>query len=112
MSASEYTLTPVRRVVTGHTNAGKSTMLTDTQIASYSPPNIPTRFSDVFWTDAVPCDNSAPAEFPKGVDVIRPTGSIIRVVDLPPGAATVSSCAHVRFWTHGLIRMDSQCTGR
>lgn len=91
MSTPEYTFAPVRRVVTGHTDAGKSKTVVDTEVASYSPPNIHTRFYDVFWTEAVPCNNSATTEFPKDVDVLRPTGSMLRVVDIPPGAVIVSS---------------------
>lgn len=107
MSTPEYTSTPVRRVVTGHTDAGKSKTVDVTEVASYSPPNIHTRFSDVFWTEAVPCNNSATTEFPKDVDVLRPTGSMLRVVDVPPSKFAVRPVKDV--W---LIQWISPCTER
>ncbi|KAJ7474286.1 hypothetical protein FB451DRAFT_1398270 [Mycena latifolia] len=92
-AASQSPFPPVRRVVTGHTSAGKSTVVADTiQSATYwsaesvnpiydlcrtgeSPPSIDSEIRQGAWVDEI---MQHPAHVSKD-------GSVFRVFDLSPG---------------------------
>ena len=80
----------VRRIVTGHSKAGKSVILMDGPAPNaVSPPTVPQLVNTVLWiTDDSPASNRGDEDAsPKGrVLGIEPPsrGSVLRVVDFPP----------------------------
>jgi len=84
---------PVRRVVTGHNQAGKSVILMDGPAPNaVSPPAVPQLVNTVLWiTDDSPASNRGSEDAsPQGrVLGIEPPsrGSVFRIVDLPPDKA-------------------------
>ncbi|KAJ7700289.1 hypothetical protein B0H16DRAFT_1642825 [Mycena metata] len=97
MSSTKAPFPPVRRVVTGHTSAGKSTVIADTiELARPwgDPESIP-RVHDLHYTEGSPA--VIDAEITKGewVDEIKlhpelvsGMGSTFRCWDMPPGDVT------------------------
>jgi quercetin dioxygenase-like cupin family protein len=81
---------PVRRIVTGHNDKGKSTILMDGPAPnSSSPPGVAELVNTVLWiTDSSPASNRGREDAsPKGRQLgIEPPsrGSVFRVVDFPP----------------------------
>jgi hypothetical protein len=81
---------PIRRIVTGHNQAGKSIILSDGPAPnSASPAGVPQLVNTVLWvTDCCPASNRGNEDAsPKGRRLgIEPParGSIFRVVDFPP----------------------------
>ena len=81
---------PVRRIVTGHNQAGKSVILIDGPAPNAaSPPAAPQLVNTVLWiTDGSPASNRGNEDAsPKGRQLgIEPPsrGSVFRVVDFPP----------------------------
>jgi hypothetical protein len=83
----------IRRIVTGHNQAGKSNILSDGPAPnSSSPPGVPQLVNTVLWvTDSCPASNRGNDDAsPKGRQLrIEPPrhGSIFRIVDFPPDKA-------------------------
>lgn len=83
-------LTPVRRVVTGHDERGRSVIVSDGPAPNCSAPaSMPDLLARVLWmTDATPASNAGNEEAaPAGlVPPIGPApgGTILRVADFPP----------------------------
>lgn len=91
-TSSRSTLPPVRRVVTGHTPEGKSTVLEDTPVESHTFGRAAALFTDLYWTDTSLADNSVEfTDLAKAheQDLFSETGSSFRVVDTPPGKGSV-----------------------
>ncbi len=91
---------PVRRVVTGHTPEGRSTIIADEPAPQVNPGPTPDTGSVVLWvTDSAPASNAGNADTaPAGVrnPVPPPSrgGTIFRIVDFAPssrGAAAPAS---------------------
>ena len=84
---------PVRRIVTGHNQGGKSVILMDGAAPNaVSPPALPQLVNTVLWiTDDSPASNQGSEDAsPKGrVLGIEPPkrGSVFRIVDFPPDEA-------------------------
>ena len=96
---------PVRRVVTGHTPEGRSTIIMDEPAPQVTPAAEPEGGSTVLWvTDTAPASNAgnedaAPAGVRNPVPPPSPGGSIIRIVDFLPssrGAAPATALAGVK----------------
>ena len=83
-------LTPVRRVVTGHDERGRSVIVSDGPAPNCSAPaSMPDLIARVLWmTDATPASNEGSEEAAPGglVPPIGPApgGTILRVADFPP----------------------------
>jgi len=81
---------PIRRVVTGHNEQGRSIFIVDGNATSvYSPkgqPNV--GMTDLWIQDTAPADNSGNRDTaPKTVTLMPPDkGSVCRVVQFPPDA--------------------------
>jgi hypothetical protein len=81
---------PVRRIVTGHNEVGKSIILMDGPAPNASsPPAVPELVNTVLWiTDSCPASNRGSEDAsPKGRQLgIEPPsrGSVFRIVDFPP----------------------------
>jgi hypothetical protein len=81
---------PIRRIVTGHNQAGKSVILSDGPAPNSStPPGLPQLVNTVLWvTDRCPASNrrtedASPAGRRLGIEPPS-RGSIFRIVDFPP----------------------------
>lgn len=91
-TAKSSLIPDVRRVVTGHSSDGKSTIVADDICAPrYVVPG-GTRFYDLFLTEEFPASNSG--EFVDKVkdrpsDVVSKGGSTFKIVDIPPGTVIV-----------------------
>jgi quercetin dioxygenase-like cupin family protein len=75
-----------RRVVTGHNSAGKAVILSDDVRQTEPIPTGEAWFSKLWVTDRTPADNHGTADgalIPTGLT--SPGGSVLRVVDMPPG---------------------------
>ena len=75
-----------RRVVTGHNSVGKAVVLSDDIRQTEPIPTGEAWFSKLWVTDRTPADNNGTADgalIPTGLT--SPTGSVLRVVDMPPG---------------------------
>jgi len=91
---------PVRRVVTGHTAAGRSTIVSDEPAPQVTPGAEPDGGSTVLWvTDRAPASNvgnadAAPAGVRNPVPPPSPGGTLLRILDyLPSSRATPSATA-------------------
>jgi hypothetical protein len=88
---------PIRRIVTGHTPEGRSTIITDEPAPQVTPGAHPDGGSTVLWvTDRSPASNAGSADAaPAGLrNPIPPPwrgGSILRVVDFVPRSRAVHS---------------------
>ncbi len=97
---------PVRRVVTGHTPEGRSTIVMDEPAPQVNPGAFPDTGSTVLWvTDRAPASNAgnadaAPAGVRNPVPPPSPGGTILRIVDFAPNsrgpAAPASALAGVQ----------------
>jgi quercetin dioxygenase-like cupin family protein len=97
---------PIRRVVTGHTPEGRSTIVMDEPAPQVTPGARPEGGSTVLWaTDRAPASNAGNADAaPAGVrNPVPPPwrgGTILRVVDFVPAAwapaASASALSGVR----------------
>ena len=80
---------PLRRVITGHSTEGKSTVIVDAPVE----PRLfgrqrETYFTDVFWTNEFPCENGVNFKDlikDHAMDVVSQNGSSVRVTEFPPG---------------------------
>src|SRR5690349_14167310 len=97
---------PIRRVVTGHDNQGRSIFIAD-QASPFTleMPNAPGLVvTDLWKTFRTPADNADAAE-PCTPDITLappPGGSVLRVVQFPPDAAYMSAWdAHSTFAAMG-----------
>jgi hypothetical protein len=87
---------PIRRVVTGHTREGRSTIVTDEPAPQVTPGVQPDGGSTVLWvTDTAPASNAGTADAaPAGVrNPVPPPwrgGTILRVVDFVPASRAPS----------------------
>jgi hypothetical protein len=87
---------PVRRIVTGHDQTGKSVILMDGPAPNASsPPAVPPLVNTVLWiTDRCPASNRGNEDAsPQGRQLgIEPPhhGSVFRIVDFPPDQAFAS----------------------
>ncbi|KAF7340319.1 Cupin-2 domain-containing protein [Mycena venus] len=96
MSSTQSPFPPVRRVVTGHTPAGKSTVIADTvQPARYFTPESISPVYDLHYTGESPA--VIDAEISKGewvdevkdhTEVFSGNGSNFRCLDLAPGSVS------------------------
>lgn len=91
---------PLRRVITGHSPNGKSTIIEDAPVAPrpFGPKSF---FTDLYWTDEFPADNGV--EFKDLIkdhprDIFSQNGSSVRLTEFPPGAASV--CVFQAFNSH------------
>lgn len=79
-------LPPVRRVVTGHDEAGRAVVLSD---AAFEGTPVPsgTSVQNTIWTSAgAPVDNDDATDGrERKTDLTLPGGSVLRVVDMLPG---------------------------
>lgn len=92
-SAPQLDRAPIRRVITGHTPEGKSTVIEDAPIAPHPFHGSTTLFTDLYWTDQSPPSNEV--EFKDLVkdhpdEIYPPVGSSLKVVEMPPGVTSVS----------------------
>ena len=79
------TLSPVRRVVTGHNAAGKAVVISDTTFDSVPNPAKTALFTLVWTSPTSPADNDDATDGrDRDVDLTLPGGSVIRVVDMLP----------------------------
>jgi quercetin dioxygenase-like cupin family protein len=75
-----------RRIVTGHNGAGKAIVLRDETQSTRPIPTGEAFFSRLWVTNCSPADNRGDADnalLPTGLT--SPGGSVLRVVDMPPG---------------------------
>jgi quercetin dioxygenase-like cupin family protein len=83
-------VSPPRRIVTGHASDGRSTVLSDAPIPSRSLADGNATFYEVWRTADAPAriDAVVPGDVTAGPLRVPPDarGTVIRVVDLPPGA--------------------------
>lgn len=78
-------LPPVRRVVTGHDDAGKAIVIADDSFDSIPNPKGTALFTLIWTSDSVPVDNDDATDGRnRDVDLTLPGGSVIRVVDMLP----------------------------
>jgi hypothetical protein len=102
---------PVRRVVTGHTADGRSTILIDGPAPQVSPGADERGGSTVLWvTDRAPASNAGSADAaPAGRQIPVPPeargGSVFRVVDFLPGGVP-------RFTEHSGVTQSADRTQR
>lgn len=76
----------IRRIVTGHDATGKAVFLQDSLIKGGSLPDGEAEFAVVWRTVGHPIDNNdASDRAAEPVGLTQPDGSILRIVDIPPG---------------------------
>jgi quercetin dioxygenase-like cupin family protein len=97
---------PIRRVVTGHTPDGRSTIITDEPAPQVSPGAAPDVGSTVLWvTDSAPARNAgnadaAPAGVRNPVPPPSPGGTILRIVDFAPASRATGAPASALAGVH------------
>ncbi len=90
---------PVRRVVTGHTPEGRSTIVSDEPAPQVTPGAFADVGSTVLWvTDRAPAsnagnDDAAPGGVRNPVPPPAPGGTIFRIVDFAPASRGVAPAA-------------------
>ncbi len=90
---------PVRRVVTGHTPEGRSTIISDEPAPQVNAGATPDTGSVVLWvTDSAPASNAgnadaAPAGVRNPVPPPSPGGTIFRIVDFAPASSGAAAPA-------------------
>jgi hypothetical protein len=88
---------PIRRIVTGHTPEGRSTIISDEAAPQVTAGADPEGGSTVLWvTDRTPASNAgnedaAPAGIRNPIPPPSPGGTLIRVVDFLPSSRAVAS---------------------
>ena len=93
-SSANETRPPVRRIVTGHTAEGKAIVAEDSLVAPRPFMGAEALFTDIHASEGFPSSNDG--EFRDTIkekfseQLVNPNGSIIRVVDTPPGGSSVS----------------------
>ena len=76
----------VRRIVTGHDEAGRAVVIADGPLPSRPNPSGDALFTLVWTTATAPVDNDDPSDGrERTVGLTLPGGSVIRVVELLPG---------------------------
>lgn len=84
-------LSPPRRVVTGHTPAGKSVIVSDQTFKPFNPgPTSDLAFSLIWHTDSSPAKVQGTWEelHGKQIPYENKTGTVLRIADCAPGAST------------------------
>ncbi|NIJ07305.1 quercetin dioxygenase-like cupin family protein [Sphingomonas vulcanisoli] len=80
------TTVPVRRIVTGHDEAGKAVVLSDTLLDPRPIPSGDATFTLVWTTATTPVDNDDATDgSDREVGLTLPGGSVLRMVDMLPG---------------------------
>ena len=80
-------LSPIRRVVTGHNDAGRSVVVIDDVPPVTSNPSKTSLFSLIWTSEGSPVDNDDATDGgARKVDLTLPGGSVIRVLDMLPGS--------------------------
>jgi len=83
---SEHPSTPVRRVVTGHSAAGRAMFKSDDAFTPAPIPSGDANFSLIWTTPTVPADNNDETDGrARDAGLTLNQGSVIRVVDMLPG---------------------------
>lgn len=83
---------PVRRIVTGHTLDGKAVVLDDSLVEldpTREPPHV---FADIYWSESNPDKNAVDwkdVTRDHSTELVGRDGSSARVIQVPPGAASV-----------------------
>lgn len=76
----------IRRIVTGHDTTGKAVFLQDSLIKGGSLPDGEAAFAVIWRTIGHPVDNNdATDRAAEPVGLTQANGSILRIVDIPPG---------------------------
>ncbi|GJE89126.1 cupin domain-containing protein [Phanerochaete sordida] len=92
-SSTPAALAPVRRIVTGHTSDGKAVVAADDPVPSYPFRGSTTHFTDLFWQEGFPADNSSNglsrAVTTHDTEIVNAKGSLLRAVDMPPHTESV-----------------------
>ncbi|UAJ12574.1 cupin domain-containing protein [Glacieibacterium megasporae] len=79
-------LSPVRRVVTGHDAAGKAVVISDDAFLGQPNPNGTAILTTIWTSTGSPVDNDDATDGrSRNVDLVLPSGSVIRTVDMFPG---------------------------
>jgi quercetin dioxygenase-like cupin family protein len=82
-------LPPIRRVVTGHDEAGRAIFISDEQFTTMPIPGGDAAFSLLWTTAAVPADNNDDVEGrEREAGLTLHQGSVIRIVDMLPGGVS------------------------
>lgn len=82
-------LGPVRRVVTGHDEAGRAVIASDAQFDPTPIPSGDAEFALIWTTSAVPVDNDDDSEGrDRAAGLTLHQGSVIRIVDMLPCRAS------------------------
>jgi quercetin dioxygenase-like cupin family protein len=77
----------IRRIVTGHDNTGRAVVVSDAPIQGRALPNGIASFAVIWKTVSNPVDNDdAKDRAAEPVGLVQPGGSVLRVVDMPPGS--------------------------
>jgi quercetin dioxygenase-like cupin family protein len=77
----------IRRIVTGHDGAGRAVVVSDAPIKGRVLPNGAATFAVIWKTVSHPVDNDdAKDRAAEPVGLVQPGGSVLRVVDMPPGS--------------------------
>ena len=82
----------MRRVVTGHAPDGKAIVLDDSEVRLDSNREPPHVFADIYWSESNPDKNSVnwkDVTKEHSTELVGPDGSSARVIQAPPGAASV-----------------------
>ncbi|MFM6853794.1 MAG: cupin domain-containing protein [Sphingopyxis sp.] len=83
---SDSGLPPVRRIVTGHDDAGRAIFQSDDLFPTKTIPTGDAAFTLVWTTQSVPADNNDPVDGRlRDAGLTLNQGSVIRVVDMLPG---------------------------
>ena len=82
-------MTSVRRIVTGHDDAGRAVVRSDGAIPVRPIPSGDARFAVLWTTPTVPADNDDPADGnDRDVGLAIDAGTVLRIVDMLPGKAS------------------------
>ena len=82
-------LPPIRRVVTGHDQAGRAIVRADEEFVTERIPGGDAAFALIWTTETVPADNNDETDGrQRDAGLTLHSGSVIRVVDMVPGGAS------------------------
>lgn len=85
----------VRRIVTGHDPQGRAVVRRDERLETQTIPSGEARFVKLWTTDRSPADNGGDADAAlKPTGLTCPGGSVLRVVDMLPGARSPMHRTH------------------